>query len=229
MWELLPEALLQLQHLDVDLLAITGDLLDVPREVLENPKGVLADQLRPAIREDYLRLRGLIDKSGIPYLVLPGNHDLHPLFWEVFDLLQHETFIENRCWVLRFCDHGVGEETPERNGGDLKRWEIALHPEAPELQVHLQHYLITPELNEKYPFTYRGGEAMKERMVASGKCILSLSGHYHRGQDMQREGRCHFFTGKAFATSPHPFYLHHLGEENVRTESFQLDHSEVAT
>ena len=51
-------------------------------------------------------------------------------------------------------------------------WEWARSPEAPARQVHLQHYVLTPELNQGYPHTYLEGADLAERTGASGRVIL---------------------------------------------------------
>ena len=225
MLELLSRALEEIAQRYVDFLAITGDLIDVPHHLLY-PNDYYAWQQQQELQrseaiDDYRAIKQLLDATGMPYLVLPGNHDYEPAFWEVFDRGPHLVSAGGYA-IARFCDREWEGHVPRRLDRERKFWARLLSdPNAPP-QIHLQHYVITPELNQGYPHTYFEHEELKRRMVASGTMALSLSGHYHSGTDLIREGACTFTTAPAFCDFPHRYRIYELHDHDVASQTHAL-------
>ena len=86
--DLLPQALEQIKKQQVDVLVVTGDLLDVPGWVENLPRGFEVDDNQlwaEAAAKDYRLIKKMLDDSRLEYMVLPGNHDLPQAMWQVFD------------------------------------------------------------------------------------------------------------------------------------------------
>src|SRR5690606_11169838 len=100
----------------VDLLVVTGDLLDVPQWLYKPIPGFERDDVEywsVAVAADYRLVKRLLDDSNIPYLVLPGNHDWDEIMWRVFDHGDHVRQITGRR-VVRCCDHELEHNVPRR-------------------------------------------------------------------------------------------------------------------
>ena len=77
----------RLDDLGIDLVLVTGDLLDVPDEYID---GSLSDpaeraEMTAQAEADYREFKDLMDAMGKPYVLIPGNHDDEALFDKVFE------------------------------------------------------------------------------------------------------------------------------------------------
>ncbi len=212
MTTLVPRALDAMRAQQPDFLAVTGDLLDVPGWLTAPIPGFARDMPEfwtNAAIEDYRQVKAWLDATGIPYMVLPGNHDLPDAMWQVFDPAAHTLETGGIC-CTRFCDHEHDGHRPRRFHPERDRWEQLLQRTNGPLQVHLQHYVITPALNAGYPHTYEEGEEIARRTNACGHVPLCLSGHYHRGTPVLNHGNTTFATTPAFCEAPHPWRIYDL-------------------
>lgn len=237
-FNLLPEALKLIAAWEPDLLAITGDILDVPLYTLR-PTDYYAPDIAhwPELaRKDYQAIKDILDASGLRTTVLPGNHDLDAAFWDVFDP-EPRTFEIAGHTVARFYDREGFMHVPQRIHRERDLWEHLLtHPDAPENQVHLQHYVIEPHVEFWYPYNYRSAPDLRDRMAASGRVKLSLSGHYHDGTDLVRHPASHdasrattFATGAVFGEFPYHITLYEIDGPDVHRTAITLrDHPVTA-
>ena len=218
---LLKQAINQAREAGAEALCFTGDLLDVPDDWLAQP---LVQWPREAIRQtqaDYLQAYQILETSGLPWLALPGNHDQPELFAEVF-----ESGLLTRSWgnyaFVGFTDWEGEGHVPHRTDTLAEHWQALLQA-GPTRQVHLQHYVLTPFISHPYPHNYPQGETWAKAMAASGRVVLSLSGHWHTGSRLSYVGPSGFAVGQAMCTPPHPWYLYTLHEQQVSVFPHHLD------
>jgi len=213
---LFAEALELCRERGADAVVVTGDLLDVPDYILSGDdyydyRRELFEQETAA---DYRLLRGQLEACGLPWMVLPGNHDWIPVMAEVFGD-QPLTMEVGGYRLVSFWDRDFYSHVPRRLDRERMLWDAMLADQASPPQIHLQHYVITPELNQGWPHTYFEGEFLRRRMVDSGRVVLSLSGHYHRGTELLDDGPCRFATAPAFGEFPHPIRFYDLTDGGV--------------
>lgn len=227
MADLFGQALASIAKQNVDLLAITGDLLDAPTWLWESTYGFEIDDPAPwldGIEADYKLIKKMLDDSGLRYMVLPGNHDHPDLFWKVFDRDENVMDIAGHR-VVRFCDREGEGHYPRRWTTERQRFSAMLfggdHTALP--QVHLQHYVIQPMLNEHYPHSYLEGEELARRIENSGRVRLSLSGHYHTGTQLLTLGKTTFATTPAFCQSPYAWRTYELDDANMQMHDHCID------
>lgn len=212
--ELFEQALAELRARGADAVAVTGDLLDVPGYILDHDDYYDYDRQfwAEAIEADYRLFRELLEAAGLPYLVLPGNHDQIAIMAKVFP---PQPVVELGGYrVVSFWDRDFYAHMPRRLSHERRLMEQVLRDDSPP-QIHLQHYVITPELNQHWPHTYLEGAQLLARLADSDRVVLSLSGHYHRGTELLRHGGCQFTTAPAFTEFPHPYRLYHLAGDEV--------------
>ncbi len=225
MTALVPKALEAITKQKPDFLAVTGDLLDVPGWMMSPIPGFRGDKPElwfDAAVEDYRMIKGWLDATGIPYMVLPGNHDLPDALWKVFDPAANILEVGGALFA-RFCDYEHEGHRPRRFHPERDRWEHLLKQKGLP-QVHIQHYVITPALNAGYPHTYEEGEELARRTNASGCVKLSLSGHYHRGTPLINYGNTTFATTPAFCEAPFSWRIYDLdlSSGETRVEEYEL-------
>jgi 3',5'-cyclic AMP phosphodiesterase CpdA len=238
MAELFPKALAAIAARRPDVVVVSGDLVDVPDGWLT---GSLTPEQSAAALADYRLVRGALDDTQLPYVVVPGNHDRDDLLWQVFDRSRVDVEIAGHR-VVSFHDHEGAGHVPERVGDDRARFErvtgdtgvaspsthrvadVPTHRGLP--QVHVQHYVVWPEENREYPHTYGDGRSLATAVGAGGVVRLCLSGHYHRGVAPARYDvapNVTFATAPAFCVSPFPWWVYDLADDaEVRWTASQL-------
>ena len=213
--KLLPDTLKYIAQQNVDLIAITGDLVDAPDQLIEENKPT------NEILADYKLVKQLLDDSNIPYMPLSGNHDLESAFWQVFDPRKNETEIASHR-IIRFSDREHEKNIPKRVGQQRTLFNQTLSDKIPTPQIHLQHYVITPTLNESYPHTYADGQQLADQITKSNNIPLCLSGHYHRGVKPILINNTTFATCPAFCVSPFPWRVYDIIKNKVTTHNCEL-------
>ncbi len=219
--DLLDELLGRFVRLAPDMVVMTGDLLDVPDVLLNaepgadlgpDPGAGLAAMEEAAVG-DYRLLRTWLERTGRPWMVLPGNHDHAAAFDRVFGDRPRAMEL-NGVAVHAFHDwEEPGRFQARRKGAERQRFEALLtgadaaRGPAP-VEVHLQHYVVHPPLETGYPLNYAEAEEMTAALAAAAGTRLVLSGHWHQGSEPVTVGNATFCTARSFCEAPHPYRLH---------------------
>jgi 3',5'-cyclic AMP phosphodiesterase CpdA len=214
--ERLPVALDRLRSAAPDIIVCTGDVLDVA----EGP-GALSD-LRFA--------RQLFDDCGVPYLVLPGNHDPFPdAFYEVFPTPQKRLAIED-CELISFYEDACfeGELASRRSEQSLQTMHelLVASGHGPTFTLLLQHYVIYPDHSQGYPHNYQNDADIRRVLEGSKRRLFSISGHIHPGIPLTRHNGVTYFAGRAFCQPPYPFYLIDVAADEILVQELQLEEAE---
>ena len=213
---LIAKAILEIRGKRPDVLVVTGDLVDAPFYGMNDAATI------ERVERDLRLLRDIIDPVGCPVLYLYGNHDQPGAFERVFPDGTPDITIEGYRFVS-FYDEEVRENRSERLGDQRDRFDRVLTDSDRNPQIHLQHYMVWPENNEGYPHSYRESRDLKSRIVASGKVLLALSGHFHGGVDAFEEDGTWFSTSRAFCEPPHPYRIYDVDNRQVRQTEFTID------
>lgn len=217
---LMPEyfarALARIASLNPDLLVVSGDLVDFPFERSRDPAVVEQG------RQDYLLVADLLAQAPCPLAIVYGNHDLPDLFHAVFPAAPTDQIVAGHR-ILTFNDHEAPDHVPFRAGHERTRFLAALAGDDLTPQIHVQHFLIWPELDDIYPYNYVDGAWMRDQLAAAGKVRLTLSGHCHRNLPLQYEQGVCFGIAPAFVDPPHPWRVYDLANGEIRSRSFALD------
>jgi histidinol-phosphate phosphatase family protein len=205
---LLTLALADARARGADVIALTGDVVDVPPHLFSPDRasatgieaqagsatGNPADAaLWRAVREDYRWVRAQLDACGLPWVALPGNHDAIDLMRQELGDQDVDVTVEGadglRVRLLSFWDREHDLHVPRRVLEERRRLDAALTDPDPTPQVHLQHYAIAPHFDLAYPLNYLEADELRERIVGSGRVALSLSGHHHPGAEPEWHGQ----------------------------------------
>ncbi|MGI9476800.1 MAG: metallophosphoesterase family protein [Hyphomicrobiaceae bacterium] len=211
----------RLAPLAVDLIAVTGDLLDVPDEIIEGgaPTGHHRDAWLLAVEQDLHLVREWLQAQHRPYVICPGNHD-HPV--SVAKVFPEASEIVDALGYRFFCfwDELGPDRQPRRTGSRLDLFDRSLMADEHDVpQIHIQHYAIEPPIRHKgWQYEYVGAQVMKQRLEESRRVRAVLSGHYHPGS-LVNESHVLYSGAPSFCERPHRFRVYDFSDsEGVRVE-----------
>jgi len=201
-------------ELQPDVLVMSGDLLDMPDEVIV---GGTPDErpyeawMQDAVA-DFRLVREWFEATGVPFVVTPGNHDHEGAFAQIFGGPPPPRDIAGLRFFC-FWDELAPDRQPQRTGERRDLFRDAVTDEAHACpQVHVQHYMIDPPTFARgWRYDYKGADAMKRDLERSGRVRAVLSGHYHPGSLAMGYGVVHSLP-PAFCEAPHAFRIYDFGD-----------------
>jgi len=191
-----------------DCVALLGDLLD--------------DGSSPHAAEDLAAVRGQIQAGApdAPLLVVPGNHDgdadrflaafgqrpgLHELGGYRFVTFADPYSQDDLC-TRRESDRAFLAALARQGGGPI---------------VAVQHNPMNPVIESDYPYMLTNRDLVMGDYEQAG-VLLSISGHYHPGQELSDAGGVRYFTCPALCEAPFRYGLIWLRGRRVRVETRRL-------
>jgi histidinol phosphatase-like PHP family hydrolase/Icc-related predicted phosphoesterase len=206
---LLKKVFLRLEHLSIkpDLVVVLGDLI--------------AEGKDREAENDLIALHSELTRSGIPFLVLPGNHDLGcERFNDLFDVCPGLHTFGDYGFIL-FDDIFEEAHTTVRPEQSLKSTE-QIAKENPNLSlIALQHAPIYPAIKSLYPYRPTNSTEIMDSFQKSN-IILSLSGHYHKGQSLRVNEGVYYHTVPSLVEENFPFSIIRLEGKKVEVEEHSL-------
>lgn len=213
--DLISQAVGRIRGESPDLVVVTGDLAD-------HPFYGMHDEELIALGEKDLRLiRECFAPLTCPVAWLYGNHDHPESFHRVYGDLPADFHVAGHR-ILLFFDDEVDANFPQRMGAQRERFIAAMNDDDASPQIHLQHYLVAPERTGGYPHAYREAGSLKAALLANSRVRLVLSGHYHKGDSLFRDGHVHFANAPAFGEPPHPFRIYAIDGGGVTQKEYHL-------
>ena len=217
--DLFGEAVRRIASENPDLVVVSGDLLDYPVYAARDP------QRRALATQDLRLIRDALQTLDCPYVVLHGNHDLEELVADVFPDTEND-FILGGFRILTFADNELDGHWPQRLTTERERFLAATGDPASLAQIHVQHYLIHPDRTQGYPHNYREAESLRERIAASGRVRLVLSGHCHGGIEPIEDRGTTYAVAPAFCEPPHRYWMYDIHDQGItHSERALLDAS----
>lgn len=153
---------------------------------------VTGDLVQDDSQGGYDHFRDLLGKLGLPVYCVPGNHDVLPLMRAS---LQEPPFyycdsVEQENWLIIGLDSCVSDQAGGAVSGDeLIRLDRAIaDSDAAHVMVCLHHPPI--DMGSKWldSVGLDSGDDVLDRMAASGKVRLAVSGHVHQAYDVEHDG-----------------------------------------
>ncbi len=206
---LLKKVFLRLSHMGVqpDLTVLLGDLTE--------------DGADRSAELDLTSLLGELTRSNIPVLAVPGNHDLAPTAFNTFFNCAPGLHEIGGYGFIVFND--VYAENHECTRSDealaLTKKIAEEHPGLP--LIALQHPPIYPAIDSHYPYRPTNAAEIIDSFQKAG-VILSLSGHYHKGQKARVHEGVLYHTVSALCEQPFRFSLIRITGTRVEIEELNL-------
>jgi Icc-related predicted phosphoesterase len=175
----------------------------------------------PEAETDLQEIAATVKKWGIPVLALPGNHDGDfNRFAQIFNTRPGLHVIQNYGFIV-FHDKKQNDEKVFRSNADLEmlRRIRESHPELP--LIALQHNPLHPHIESFYPYNPANAESVL-KAYQQNQVMLSLSGHYHRGQAAHKIGDVIYYTVPAICEAPFRFAHIKLSGWEVKLQEHAL-------
>ena len=191
-----------------DCVALPGDLLD--------------DGGSPHAVEDLAAIRGRLQAGApdVPLLVVPGNHDgdagmllgafgerpgLHELGGYRFATFA-DPYAEGDFCTRAEADRVFLAELARPDGGPI---------------VAIQHIPMNPAIASEYPYMLTNRDTVMRDYEQAG-VLLSISGHYHGGQQLSTAAGVRYYTCPALCEAPFRYGLIGLRGRRVLVETRRL-------
>lgn len=170
---------------------------------------------------DLVSLHGELTRSGVPFLVIPGNHDAGAdSFNAIFSAAPGLTQVNGYGLVAFHDQHNEAHECVRPEDGIEMLASIArANPGLP--LIALQHAPIYPAIDSHYPYRPTNAAEVIESFQKSG-VVLSLSGHFHKGQKARAHEGVLYHTVPALCEQPFRFSLIRLTGARVEIEELSL-------
>jgi len=206
---LLNKVFQRMQHLDIkpDVVVVLGDLIE--------------DGTDPNADTDIIALHSELARTGIPFLVVRGNHDeKNERFAELFDVSTKLHKVGDYGFVVFDDTFAVNHETARDEQSLAATLNIAKkNPGLPLIAV--QHAPIYPAIDSHYPYRPTNAAEIIDSFQKAG-VILSLSGHYHKGQKVRASNKVFYHTVPALCDAPFQFSIIRLKGDKVEVEEHAL-------
>ena len=197
----------QRTHFVPDAVVLLGDLVDNGN----------ADGAPP----DLAALRDAVEKLGVPVIVIPGNHDGNRARFESVFGPSKPVVELNGVLLYTFVDAYDSQDQAARADADTVAFlDVArAHPGRPI--VAIQHNPVHPPIESDYPYILTNRRAVMRSYRDAG-VVLSLSGHYHRGQSPAEVDGVLYATCPALCELPFSFMVADVGADAVHVERHSL-------
>ncbi len=193
---------------------IKPDIVLLPGDLLHEPK--------PDNRatQSLLKLRQVLDKLQMPWIVIPGNHDPAPeIFYQVMP--EPPEYLDiGGVRFLPFIDQQTEGYNACRSQDDLNRMLAARHNHAGAI-VTLQHVPLFPPQAHACPYHYENAQSVIEAM-RKADIKLAVSGHYHSGFNLSDGHPANFIAAPALCKPPYQFLSAEIINDQVVVKSQAL-------
>ena len=194
-----------------DVICLVGDMMN--------------DHAAPTARADLLALRQEIAQGApdVPLLAVPGNHDGDPgRLMSIFDQPAGMQEIGGYRFFA-FCDaYGPGDVCT-RPADQMEQFRLAAAESAGRGPlIVLQHNPMNPVIpSDSYPYMLTNRDEVMADYVHAG-VLLSLSGHYHAGQEPSIADGVRYYTAESLCQPPYGYSVITLDGEHVSIEPRRL-------
>ena len=206
---LLNKVFLRLRYLGIrpDVTVLLGDIIESGTD--------------PSADVDLTALHSELTRSGIPFLVVRGNHDRqNNRVADLFDVSTKLHKVGDYGLIVFDDTFALSQENTRDEQAIAATLDIA--KENPGLPlIALQHAPIYPPIDSHYPYRPTNTAEIIDSFHKAG-VLLSLSGHYHKGQKVRASSKVFYHTVPALCEAPFAFSIIRLNGGKVEVEEHTL-------
>lgn len=205
--ELLKRALFYIRNnLSVDFVVLTGDLVDNGGAEL--------------VQKDLEEIKDVMDKSGLRYFVVPGNHDPHAKTVEQIFGIPYGAHDVGDALVYLFGDTWDKNNVCVRSEEDMEAFRLAAQGVTKPIIV-FQHDVVYPDIQSGYPYNLHNAVRVRDEYTQAN-VLLSVSGHFHAGVKLQSYNGVNYVTCPVLCEKPFKFLHISIDGESVTSKEFSL-------
>lgn len=184
----------------------------------------------PGVMDDLASLSARFDATGLPTVILPGNHDPAPEdFYRIIAQPPRRLRVGN-VEVISFFDDmwQPGLQRARRRPEVLEAMRSILEerPTGVDVTFLAQHYVVFPShMGSGYDHTLENRDEVRGIMEKAKRPLVVLSGHLHAGSALSVQNGVTYFTGKALCERPFHYYVFHVeagGEVRLDARSIEV-------
>lgn len=192
-----------------DVVVILGDILDTPLE--EN--------------EDLMmEIKKTLEEINIPFIPVSGNHDGNgEKFFSVFGKSEKVHFIKDFIFYSFADSYGEGDVCT-RSQKDMEEFVSTLKKYPDKRVIVLQHNPVYPIIESSYPYNLKNAEFVHQSYRENG-VFLSLSAHYHQGQEISCKDDIYYLTVPALCEEPFRYVMIEIEGKKIDVRNHQLKNS----
>lgn len=201
------------RYIRPDLVLIVGDLIN-------DPSSPLADTY-------YEKIKAMLSILKMPYIVIPGNHDVgNDRFYRFFDRPNEGKIDIGGVRFLVFTDPEEPGYNARRTAEDLERMKAAREDGFSGPIVTVQHVPLWPPHLGDWPYNYTNIVEILD-VMRSVNIKLAISGHYHRGFRLRVDDGSVFMAAAALCEDPFPFWVVSLNPDSAGADFAEVKVEEI--
>lgn len=194
------------KYIKPDVTLLLGDLIDDP----DSPYAI----------GELILLKDITDRLESRLIVIPGNHDPNPdIFYSVFPEPSRITDIGGVRFVTCLDKEEPGYNAT-RSSDDIKFMKTARSGHAGPI-ISLQHVPLFAPGTSPSPYSLTNSSEVWSEFE-NNNYTLSISGHYHSGDDQIGKGTGKSITVPALCESPFSFIEIEIDGDKITTRHHQL-------
>jgi histidinol phosphatase-like PHP family hydrolase len=170
---------------------------------------------------DLISLNGELTRSGIPVLSVPGNHDPDPETFNAFFNTSPGFHEIGGYGFITYNDTYNDAHECSRSDAAIEETKALAHAHPGMPLIALQHCPIYPPIDSHYPYRPTNVAEIMDAFQKAG-VVLSLSGHYHKGQKARAHEGVLYHTVPALCEQPFRFSLIRLNGARAEVEELSL-------
>ena len=195
-----------------DAIILLGDLID--------------NGLASGAEHDLKALKQEIEKFKIPAFYILGNHDgEYSKFYSIFPEPPNPYFINNYLLYL-FTDSYQKGDFCFRRKEELKKFSSVIKKYPGKKVIVFQHNPVYPEIESTYPYNLVNSSEVCN-FYLKNKVLLSISGHYHHGQNLTVKDKVWYLSVPALCEEPFTYIFLEIKGEKINL-SYQFLNQEFS-
>jgi histidinol phosphatase-like PHP family hydrolase/predicted MPP superfamily phosphohydrolase len=207
---LLKKVFARLEYEDVkpDAVVMLGDLVE--------------DGTDPNAELDLISIHGELLRSGIPFLALPGNHDGPADAFNARFATPPGLYKFGGYGLVVLNDSYADNHETSRSVESFAMLK-QIRKDNPELPlIVLQHAPVYPPIDSHYPYRILNAAEIMDSFKKNG-VVLSLSGHYHKGQKARLHEDVMYHTVPSLSEAPFRFSIIRIQNGKIEIEEQSLE------
>jgi len=187
------------------------DVIVIPGDVLNESEGM---------GKMLAEIKYALERTKIPVVAIPGNHDAdYEKFFSFFG--RPAPYIFKNFILYPFVDAYGENDICARKGDEIEKFisTVKRHPD--KKVIVLQHNPVYPLIESSYPYNLTNVEKVHQR-YKENNVLLSISAHYHPGQELSCKDGVYYLTLPALCEDPFRYVEIEIEGAEIKVNNLQI-------